>query len=608
MHDHQSPSNALEQTLRKSGIDAIGHAGWGTHFCHFYETRQDLIDMLVPYFEAGLRDNESCLWVASDPIGVDEAETALVEALPDFKDHVMRGQIAFKPASDWYYPDGAFRADHVLAEWVRHERESRAHGFEGLRVTGDTFWLERTRWHDFADYEAHLNRTLGQYRIICVCSYCMDRCTASDVLDVCNTHQFALTRRKGVWQLVQSDSLAAARSELERTNAELEARVDARTRDLEVLLRERDEFLSMLSHELRNPLAPIESAIEVIRRSVPEQSPAAAASNIVKRQVRNLSVILNDLLEADRTVRGMFSIDPVPVELSAIINEAVDAIRPAAAHNGQTVAIDGLDCSATIAGDRVRLNQVFVNLLNNATTYAPPHGHIDVSMVVGDGDVRVCVSDDGPGVAEPLRDRVFSLFVQGPRELDRSQGGFGIGLAVSRQIVERHGGSLTLERAGSGRWSRFVVTLPSTPSPLLAQPVSDHTLPRPTRGSCRILVVDDEPDIVSALVTLFQMEGHEVRTAFDGETALEIAQTFAPQVVFADIGMPRMDGYELARRLRALPTTAKATMVAVTGYGTKGDRERSEQAGFELHLVKPVAPPALLEVISAAGDQLANKS
>lgn len=588
MHDDQSLSNALQQTLRKSGIDAIGHAGWETHFCHFYETRQDLIDMLVPYFEAGLRDNESCLWVASGPIGVEEAETALVEALPDFKDYLTRGQITFKPASDWYYPSGTFRADHVLAEWVRHERESRAHGFEGLRVTGDTFWLERTRWHKFADYEAHLNRTLGQYRIICVCSYCMDRCTASDVLYATRI----------------SSHIHGERA----SGSSCKARVDARTRDLEVLLKERDEFLSMLSHELRNPLAPIESAIEVIRRSVPEQSPAAAASNIVKRQVRNLMVILNDLLEADRTVRGMFSIDPVPVELSAIIDEAVDAMRPAAAQNGQTVTIDGLDRSATIAGDHVRLNQVFVNLLNNATTYAPPHGHTDVSMVVGDGEVRVCLSDDGPGVAEPLRDRVFSLFVQGPRELDRSQGGCGIGLAVSRQIVERHGGSLTLERARSGRWSRFVVTLPCTPHPVPAQPAADHKLARPTTLSRRILIVDGEPDIVSALLTLFQMEGHEVRTAFDGETALEIAKTFAPQVVFADIGMPRMDGYELARRLRALPANAKATIVAVTGYGTESDRERSEQAGFDLHLVKPVTPPALLEVVSAAGDELANKS
>lgn len=167
---------------------------------------------------------------------------------------------------------------------------------------------------------------------------------------------------------------------------------------------------------------------------------------------------------------------------------------------------------------------------------------------------------------------------------------------------------MTLERARSGRWSRFVVTLPCTPHPMSAQPAADQTLARPAIVSRRILIVDDEPDIASALLTLFQMEGHEVRTAFDGETALEIAKTFAPQVVFADIGMPRMDGYQLARRLRALPATAKATIVAVTGYGTKGDRERSEQAGFDLHLVKPVAPPALLEAISAAGDQLANKS
>jgi signal transduction histidine kinase/CheY-like chemotaxis protein len=583
-------SAALEQTLRKSGIDAIGHAGWGTHFCHFYETKQDLVDMLVPYFEAGLRDNESCLWVASDALGADEAETALVEALPDFKDYLTRGQIAFRTASDWYVPDGNFRGEAVIAEWVRHERESRSQGFEGLRVTGDTFWLDRTGWHDFAEYETHLNRSLGQYRIICLCSYCMDRCTASDVLDVCNTHQFALTRRHGDWQLVQSDSLAVARTELEQANAELEARVEARTRDLELLLKERDEFLAMLSHELRNPLAPLESAVEVIRRSVPDESPASGASNIVARQVRNLSVILNDLLEADRTVRGMFAIDPAPVALAAIVEEALDAIRPATAQNGQTVVIESLDHSAQIVGDRVRLNQVFVNLLNNAATYAPAHGRIVVSMKVNADETRVCVSDDGLGVPEALRERVFSLFVQGPRGLDRSEGGFGIGLAVARQIVERHGGSLTLEQAPSGRWAQFAVTLPSR----LATGAS-------TAPCRRILVVDDEPDIVAATSALLEMEGHLVRTALDGASALEIARTFQPHIVFADIGMPHIDGYELARKLRHRPETAGALMVAVTGYGTETDRERSRQAGFDRHLVKPVRPAALLDLIGSAG-------
>ncbi|MEM5348279.1 ATP-binding protein [Paraburkholderia caribensis] len=406
---------------------------------------------------------------------------------------------------------------------------------------------------------------------------------------------------------MQSDSLAAARRELERANAELEARVEARTRDLEVLLGERDEFLSMLSHELRNPLAPIESAIEVIRRTVPEHSPAAAASHIVTRQVRNLSVILNDLLDADRTVRGMFSIDPVPVELAAVIKDAVDVIGPAVAQNGQTLATDGLDRFATIAGDRVRLNQVLINLLNNATTYAPRGGHIYVSMAVAEGEVRVCVSDDGPGVPEALRDRIFSLFVQGPRDLDRSQGGFGIGLAVARQIVERHGGSLTLERAQSGRWSRFVMTLACTLDAPAVWPAINRAAARSQTVSRRILVVDDEPDVVSALLSLLEMEGHEVRAAYDGETALEIAKTFEPEVVFADIGMPRIDGYELARRLRNLRATASSMIVAVSGYGTKAERERSDQAGFDAHLVKPVAPPALLCLIDkASGEERAD--
>ncbi|WP_345817163.1 MEDS domain-containing protein (plasmid) [Paraburkholderia sp. PREW-6R] len=593
-----STSSPLEQTLRKSGIDAIGHAGWGTHFCHFYETKRDLLDMLVPYFEAGLKDNERCLWVASDPLSAEEAETAMVEALPDMKKYIASGQINFRPASDWYLGNGTFDADRVIEQWIGFEKESRARGFEGLRVTGNTFWLDRTRWHDFAAYESRLNQTLGKYRIICVCSYCLQRSTAADVLDVCNSHQFALTRRNGTWQLVESDPLAVARAELARANAELEARVEARTRDLELLLRERDEFLSMLSHELRNPLAPLQSAAELIREAAPTDRRVAAATDIVSRQVHNLSVMLGDLLDAERTARGMFSLRTATIALRSVLTDACDSMRVVAQGQRQSLIVELPGPDVLVNADSVRLAQAFLNVLINATQHAPAGGVVSIVAEADASEVRVTVSDSGPGVPADIRDRVFEPFVQGPTSLDRPKGGIGVGLAIARQIVEKHGGTLTLQQTADNRWVEFVVLLPRTFAPdgratHDGAQLAEREAPPPKK--LKILVLDDEPDIVEATAALLEVHGHDVRRAYEAQDALSAAHAFRPDVVLADIGLPGIDGYEFARRLKSDPHIGHARLIAVTGYGSKADKDRSREAGFDLHLVKPVAPNVLLQ-------------
>ncbi|VXB58108.1 Histidine kinase [Burkholderia sp. 8Y] len=607
-----STGSPLEQTLRKSGIDAIGHAGWGTHFCQFYESKRDLLDMLVPYFEAGLKDNERCLWVASDPLTAEEAETAMVEALPDFKKYISNSQVNFRPASDWYLRDGTFDADRVISQWVGLEQDSRARGFEGLRVTGNTFWLDKTRWHDFAAYESRLNQTLGKHRIICVCSYCLERSTAADVLDVCSSHQFALTRRNGTWQLVESDPLAVARAELARANAELEARVEARTRDLELLLRERDEFLSMLSHELRNPLAPLQSAAEIIRQANPADNRAAVATDIVSRQVHALSVMLGDLLDAERTTNGMFSLRTERVALRSVLEDACNSVRVVAEAHRQTLTVEWPGPLISVDVDRVRLGQVFANVLINATQHAPTGGVISIHTNVEESAVSVTISDTGPGVPAEIRDRVFEPFVQGPTSLDRPKGGIGVGLAIARQIVEKHGGTLAVQETEDQRWADFVIRLPRASA---ADGSGPHTDAKSSSGQStiastrlKILVLDDEADIVEATAALLELNGHDVRTAFEAEGALQSARAFRPDVILADIGLPGTDGYEFARKLKSEPRMSNARLIAVTGYGSRADKEKARSAGFDAHLVKPVAPDLLLQSLPAPVDNHAHET
>ncbi|HYG64168.1 MAG TPA: MEDS domain-containing protein, partial [Thermoanaerobaculia bacterium] len=235
-----------------SGIQAVGDINYGTHFCQFYRTRQDLRDVLVPYFVAGLRNEEYCMWVTSEPFGAEEAEAMMREAMPDFSDRLARGQIEIWDYMDWYLANGG-RPAQVLQGWIDREKRALDRGYTGLRLTGNTFWVERGVWDEFVAYESEVNRAFGQYRIIGLCTYCLDRCRAEDVLDVCRNHQFALTRREGEWELIESSSLKIAKEELARVNLGLEQRVAERTRALEEALAGRDEFLAMLGHELRNP-------------------------------------------------------------------------------------------------------------------------------------------------------------------------------------------------------------------------------------------------------------------------------------------------------------------------------------------------------------------
>ena len=363
----------------------------------------------------------------------------------------------------------------------------------------------------------------------------------------------------------------------------------------------KDEFLAMLAHELRNPLTPIRNAAHVLGRLETQDPRVQWAQQIIERQVGHLTRLVDDLLDVSRIVRGKVSLKMEPVELAAVVNQALDMARPLIDGMQHRIAVRLPEQPAYLEGDPVRLAQVLLNLLDNAAKYTPEGGRIEVEASVVGPVIEIKVRDNGIGIPADLLPQVFDLFQQGERTLDRSQGGLGIGLTLVKRLVEMHGGLLEACSAGEGLGSEFTIWLPVLPAPSLTACQAVDAA-NPATAHCRVMVVDDDPAVTDSMTVLLQIEGHEVRAAASGEAALELARSFRPQLVLLDIGLQDMDGYAVARQLRAQQAAGeKICLVAVTGYGHEAARARSEEAGFDRHLVKPVDPEILCELLSEIG-------
>ena len=357
--------------------------------------------------------------------------------------------------------------------------------------------------------------------------------------------------------------------------------------------REKDEFLAMLAHELRNPLGAIASAVSVLERLGGGEKLAVRAREIVARQVAHLVGIVDDLLDVSRVSVGKILLSRRPLDVAELVRRAVDGLDAA----GRTARHDVTLTAAPVwvDGDETRLEQVIGNLLANALKYTPAGGHVHVSVDTEGGDAVVRVRDDGIGIAADRLGSIFDLFFQGERGLDRAQGGLGIGLTLVKRLVELHGGSVAADSAGPDRGSTFTVRLPRipmVPSRLPAEP------PAPPRRR-RVLLIEDHADAREMLRTALELSGHTVDEAGDGAEGLARAEVVRPDAAIVDIGLPGIDGYEVARRLRALAGGGDIVIIALTGYGQPEDRRRSEEAGFDAHLVKPIDPAALDRTLSA---------
>ncbi|RQP21953.1 ATP-binding protein [Piscinibacter terrae] len=366
-------------------------------------------------------------------------------------------------------------------------------------------------------------------------------------------------------------------------------------RDLD---RRKDEFLAMLAHELRNPMAPIRNAVELMQRLNPPDDRVRRAIGIVDRQVHQLNRMVDDLLDVSRITRGRIQLEREPVDLEAVVSAAVEAMEPVIRERGHRLTVRA-GMPMHVIGDAARLQQCLVNLLTNAAKYTDAGGQIDIEMLRDGDQGLIRVSDTGAGIPSDLLPHVFDLFVQSDRTLDRAQGGLGIGLSVVRSLVEMHGGQVSASSPGTGMGSVFEVMLP------LSDALESDRMQEPSAWASprKVLIVDDNRDAAESLGLVLEAEGHEVRTAANGEQALRIALEWMPDLVLLDIGLPGMDGYEVARRLRAMDELRGCRIVALTGYGQPSDRHRAEAAGFDDHLVKPAPMDAISRMLGRTFSQ-----
>jgi signal transduction histidine kinase/CheY-like chemotaxis protein len=365
--------------------------------------------------------------------------------------------------------------------------------------------------------------------------------------------------------------------------------------------RRKDEFLAMLGHELRNPLAPIHNTVETLRLLHPSEGRLHEAYDLIDRQVTYLSRLVDDLLDVSRITRGLVALHREPVDLAGVVGHAAELARGTLEEQGHTVTIALPPQPVTLDADPTRLTQVVFNLLHNAAKYTPPGGQI-ILTAERDGSALVLhVRDTGVGMSAALLAHVFDLFTQGERTPDRAPGGLGLGLTLVKRLVELHGGTVVARSTGPGRGSEFIVRLPTLPG-AVAEPARPRAAVAPAAPRpARILVVDDNVDVADSLAALLKELGHDVRMAHAGPQALELAQDFRPEVVLLDIGLPGMDGYEVARRLRREPGPGGVLLVALSGYGQEEDRRRSREAGFDEHVVKPMKLATLQGLLGRLG-------
>ena len=411
------------------------------------------------------------------------------------------------------------------------------------------------------------------------------------VLGVRFTEQSPFDTSERALLLTIADVCAQAIDRARLFAAETEARATA-----EAANRAKDEFLAMLGHELRNPLAPISTAIQLMKLKGEDRS--QRERDVIERQVAHLNTLVDDLLDVSRVARGLISLSRARIDVSEVLSKAIEMAGPLLEQRGQHLVVAAPKDGLAIDADPLRMAQVVSNLLTNAAKYTPPGGHVWLSAALENEDVVIRVRDDGEGIGPDLLPRVFDLFVQGPRTIARSEGGLGLGLALVKNLVALHGGTVAATSEGVGRGSEFVVRVPSS----LAAARRPAVPPSPTvhvagHAGKRILVVDDNEDARELLGEMLRELGHDVELAADGPSALDKLKIFSPDVAILDLGLPVMDGFELARRIADTPADPRPRLVALTGYGGEGDVARTRAVGFDAHLVKPVDLASLVSAI-----------
>lgn len=390
-----------------------------------------------------------------------------------------------------------------------------------------------------------------------------------------------------------------ANSLLRKLNETLEERVEERSAALREADRRKDEFLATLAHELRNPLAPLKNALELMKAADGDREQIDQARSAMERQVGQMVRLVDDLLDVSRISRDKLVLRSERVELAEVLRHALETCRPLVESAGHELSVTLPSEPIYLDADAARLAQVFGNLLNNACKYTEPRGHISLSVERCGPDVFVAIKDTGVGIPPEMLAAVFDLFTQVDRSLERAAGGLGIGLSLVKRLVEMHGGRVSARSEGHGRGSEFVVSLPVATERQETQPVAPSA-EAVSPAKRRILVVDDNRDGADTLCKLLRLLGNDAQTAYDGLEAVERAAAWKPEAILLDIGLPKMNGHEVCRAVREQPGGKEVFIIALTGWGQEDDRRKSTEAGFDLHLVKPVDRRSLMEALASA--------
>jgi CheY-like chemotaxis protein len=363
--------------------------------------------------------------------------------------------------------------------------------------------------------------------------------------------------------------------------------------------RRKDEFLATLAHELRNPLAPVRIGLHLLAQPGLDESASARTRDMMGRQIGQLTHLIDDLLDVSRISTGKVILRRRPVQLRLVIESAIEACRPLIDAGRHQLTFEPGPDEIWVNGDMARLSQVVSNLLTNAAKYTPPGGRIEVELQKEKGDAIVRVTDSGVGIPADMTERVFEMFAQVNQTLDRAQGGLGIGLSLVRTLMDLHGGSVSATSKGLGRGSTFTLRLPAIVTPPRAAGAKSGNGPAERAREMRVLVIDDNRDGADSLALLLDLEGHRTHTEYTAVGGLNAALAFNPDVIFCDIGLPTLNGYEVARRVRQrTEATNVPYLVAITGWGTQEDKVRAREAGFDFHLTKPVAAEAVRELLA----------
>jgi signal transduction histidine kinase/ActR/RegA family two-component response regulator len=585
----------------------------GDHLCLIYHSAAEQTAALVPFFKAGLATGERCLFVGHGTSGR-RLEHALQHAGVDVAAECERGALLCLTRREHWLPQGRFDPGAMMDLLRQAEQQALDDGFSGLRATWNMGWvLEGTPGADrLIEYEAHLNRFLTGSRTCALCRYSRDGSPAALIQDALHTHPLAILgdqvcrnsyyeppdmvlgdrspEERIDWMMAQIQRSRINEQKLE----EVSQRLSQKGAALERADRAKDELLSMLAHELRNPLGTISNALQVLRLKGEGDETWRRTIDAAERQVLHQAMLIDDMLEASRVTRGQVELQCEDLDLGELVRDTVEGQRESFKEAGLTLGLDLPDEPLLVRGDRLRLSQVLSNLLDNAAKFTAPGGRIEVRAARGASGkrVQVTVRDTGAGIEPEELPHVFEVFSQGDHSLDRSLGGLGVGLAVVRGLIEMHGGEVEARSEGPGKGSEFSFRLPLSAAPAAAEePEAEMAAAAPSAR--RILVVEDNPDAAATMRDFLELSGHEVELAASGADGVETARQFHPEVVLCDIGLPGMSGFEVAAELRRDPATRSAKLIAVTGYGGEEDRRRSKEAGFDVHLTKPVDPAQL---------------